>query len=55
MSVPDIICDLIVAGLLMFGLSIACAVSLRDSQDGRDSCDPTPSMGEPVPDDEVGR
>jgi hypothetical protein len=42
---------LILGGAVMFGCSIACA--LRDSQDGQDACGPTPSMGEPVPDDEV--
>ena len=38
---------------VMIWLFMGCAASLRDSQDGQDACGPAPSMGEPVPDDEV--
>jgi hypothetical protein len=42
-----------IATAITFWAFIACAGRLRDSHDGRDSCDPSPSIGEPVPDDEV--
>lgn len=42
--------------LVVFGglvwLFLFCAAEIRESDDGRDSC--SPSMGEPVADDEVG-